>query len=254
MRAFIWAACGTMFTFLMTALGAALVFFFGKTVSCRAQRLCMGFAGGVMSAASVFSLLIPAGEQAAAAGDAPWRVLAAGFLLGAGLMLLMDWIAERRMAMRQAGEADRRNAILFAAVTLHNIPEGMAVAQACAAAAEHGAAGFAAAAALALGVGIQNLPEGAAISLPLRSGGMSRKRSFLLGVCSGAAEIVFGLLAVLAAASVSGLMPLMMAFAAGAMMQTVFACMLPEAAQTRRGTAAAVIGFALMMALDVALG
>ena len=254
MRFFVWAACGTMFTFLMTVLGAALVFFLGKAGSCRAQRLCMGFAGGVMCAASVFSLLIPAASLAASAGHAPWLVLTAGFLTGAGLMMLMDGFLERRMTMRRAGEEGRRNMMLFSAVTLHNIPEGMAVALACASAAEHGAAGFAAAAALALGVGIQNLPEGAAISLPVCGSGISRGRSFMLGMLSGAAEPVFGLLAVLMASSISGMMPLMMAFAAGAMMQVVFFCMLPDAAKEARGSAAAVFGFALMMALDVALG
>lgn len=254
MRFLIWAACGTLFTFAMTVLGASLVFFLGKTVSDRMQRLCMGFAGGVMSAASVFSLLIPAAQQSKAAGDAPWLVLTAGFLLGAGLMTLLDRWLGRLAVIRGAGEEDRRNAMLFSAVTLHNIPEGMAVALACAAAAEHGAAGFASAAALAAGVGIQNLPEGAAISLPLMGGGMSRGRSFYIGVLSGAAEPVFGMLAVLLASSVSGLMPLMMAFAAGAMMQVVFACMLPDAAGGRGGTDAAVLGFALMMALDIALG
>ena len=243
MRFLIWAACGTLFTFAMTVLGAALVFFLGKTVSDRMQRLCMGFAGGVMSAASVFSLLIPAAQQSKAAGDAPWLVLTAGFLLGAGLMTLLDRWLGRLAAIRGAGEEDRRNAMLFSAVTLHNIPEGMAVALACAAAAEHGAAGFASAAALAAGVGIQNL-----------GGGMSRGRSFYIGVLSGAAEPVFGMLAVLLASSVFGLMPLMMAFAAGAMMQVVFACMLPDAAGGRGGTDAAVLGFALMMALDIALG
>jgi len=199
----------------------------------------------------VFSLLFPAGNQA---GDAAWLVLAAGFLSGAAMMMGMDWEIGQRMARRQAGKEDRRNAMLFSAVTLHNIPEGMAVALACAAAAEHGAAGFASAAALAAGVGIQNLPEGAAISLPLMGGGMSRGRSFYIGVLSGAAEPVFGMLAVLLASSVFGLMPLMMAFAAGAMMQVVFACMLPDAAGGRGGTDAAVLGFALMMALDIALG
>ena len=254
MRFLYWAACGTLFTFAMTALGSALVFFFGRAVSARTQRLCMGFAGGVMSAAAVFSLLVPAAEQAMAAGDAPWLVLTAGFLLGAAVIALLDLNLERATAMRRTGEDARRNALLFSAVTLHNIPEGMAVALACAAAAQQGTAGIASAFALALGVGIQNFPEGAAISLPLLGSGMGRGMSFYIGMLSGAVEPVFGLLAVLLAASVSGLMPLLMAFAAGAMIQVVFAQMLPAAAARRDGAAAAVIGYALMMALDVALG
>lgn len=254
MRFLYWAACGTLFTFLMTALGAALVFFFGRAVGARAQRICIGFAGGVMSAAAVFSLLVPAAERAAAMGSAPWMVLTAGFLLGAGVIALLDRRLERAPALNSAGGAAKKQALLFSAVTFHNIPEGMAVALACAAAAEHGATGLAAAAALALGVGVQNLPEGAAIALPLYQGGMSRVRSFLLGLLSGAVEPVFGVLAVLLATCVSGMMPLMMALAAGAMMQVVFAQMLPEAAVRRDGAVAAVIGYALMMALDVALG
>ena len=251
MRFSLWAACGTLFTFMMTALGAVPVFFFGKSVSPRAQRLCMGFAGGVMGAAAVFSLLVPAAEMA---GSAAWLVLTAGFLLGAGAIALLDVWLDRMPSLAAAGGDARRRALLFSAVTLHNIPEGMAVALACASASAHGGAGIASAAALALGVGVQNLPEGAAIALPLYQGGMSRAKSFALGLASGAVEPVFGILAVLAAAGVSGMMPLMMAFAAGAMMQVVFAQMLPSAAESRDGAAAAVIGYALMMALDVALG
>ena len=254
MRFLYWAACGTMFTFAMTALGSALVFFFRSPVSDRMNRVCLGFAGGVMSAASVFSLLLPAAQQAAEAGDTPWLVLTIGFLLGSALLMALDRQLERVAACRHEDRERRRQALLFSAVTLHNVPEGMAVALACAAAAPLGGAGLASAAALALGVGVQNYPEGAAISLPLYQGGMSRGRSFLLGALSGVVEPVFGLLAAFLAASVSGLMPLLMAFAAGAMMHVVYAQMLPEAGESRGGAAAAVVGFALMMALDVALG
>ena len=237
----------------MTALGAALVFFFGRAASARAQRMCIGFAGGVMSAAAVFSLLVPASERAAQTGGMPWLVLTAGFLMGAGAIALLDRRLEHVPALAGAGADAKKQALMFSAVTLHNIPEGMAVALACASASEDGPAGLAAAAALALGVGVQNLPEGAAVALPLYQGGMGRGRSFLFGLLSGAVEPVFGVLAVLLAAGASGLMPLMMAFAAGAMMQVVFAQMLPDAAACRDGAAAAVIGYALMMALDVAL-
>lgn len=254
MRFLYWAACGTLFTFAMTVLGAALVFFFRSPVSDRMNRICLGFAGGVMSAASVFSLLLPAAQQAAEAGDTPWLVLTVGFMMGAALLVLLDGQLARMAICCHADEGIRRRTLLFSAVTLHNIPEGMAVALACAAAAPLGGAGLASAAALALGVGVQNYPEGAAISLPLYQGGMSRRRSFLFGALSGAVEPVFGLMAVGLAASVSGLMPFLMAIAAGAMMQVVFAQMLPEAGESRSGAAAAVVGFALMMALDVALG
>lgn len=253
MRFLYWAACGTLFTFAMTALGAALVFFLGRSISESLQRLCIGFAGGVMSAAAVFSLLVPGAQRAQASGQIPWLAVSGGFLLGAALVALTDKALERIPRMQQAGAEARRQTLLFSAVTLHNIPEGMAVGLACAAASGGGVAGFASAGALALGVGIQNFPEGAAISLPLRQGGMSRGRSFFFGAVSGVVEPVFGVLAALAASSTADLMPLLMAFAAGAMMQVVFAQLLPEAASHRDGAAAAVIGYALMMALDVAL-
>ncbi len=238
------AACGTMFTFLMTTLGAALVFALRSSVGERENRLCLGFAGGVMSAASVFSLLVPA------MGQAHWLTITLGFLAGAGALVLLDGA----LSALQIGETDaaRRRMLMIGAVTLHNIPEGMAVGVAFALAA--GGEGFAAACALALGVGVQNFPEGAAISLPLRQGGMSRRRSFALGALSGAVEPVFGVLAAGLAVSSAAALPLMMALSAGAMMWAVFSQMLPEAAQGRCGVIAALLGFALMMAMDVALG
>ena len=253
MQAMIYAACGTAFTFLMTALGAALVFCFRGGVGMGAQRVCLGFAGGVMAAASVFSLLCPAAEQAAADGTAAWAVVTAGFLLGAVLLAAVDaWLARGRA--RAMSDAARRRTLLFSAITLHNIPEGMAVGLAFALASGQGPVALAAAAALALGVGVQNFPEGAAISLPMRQSGMSRVRSFGLGVLSGAVEPVFGVLVVLLAAAVRPLMPVLMAFSAGAMMLVVFEEMIPEAARSRAGLAASVLGFAVMMALDVGLG
>ena len=253
MQAIILAACGTAFTFLMTTLGAALVFFFRKGVGTGAQRVCLGFAGGVMAAASVFSLLCPAAEQAAADGAAAWAVVTAGFLLGAALLAGADvWLARGRALALD--DAARRRMLLFSAITLHNIPEGMAVGLAFALACGQGPVAVAAASALALGVGVQNFPEGAAISLPMRQSGMSRMRAFGLGVLSGTVEPVFGVLVVLLAAAARPLMPLLMAFAAGAMMLVVFGEMIPEAARSRMGLTASVLGFAVMMALDVGLG
>lgn len=254
MRSILWAACGTLFTFAMTALGSALVFFFRRSIGETMQRLCFGFAGGVMAAASVFSLLNPAVEQTRAMGGSPWVVPTVGFLVGAGLLAAFDAFARRTRRIQAAGDGARRRTLLLAAVTLHNVPEGMAVGLAFALAAQEGGAGFAAATALALGIGIQNFPEGAAISLPLRQSGMSRMRSFALGVLSGAVELVFGVLVVLLATAVRPAMPAMMAFAAGAMMLVVIGEMIPEAAKRRDGTLAAVLGYAVMMALDVGLG
>ncbi len=250
------ALLGTVFAFLMTAAGAALVFFFRRAIGERPQRVCMGFAGGVMAAASVFSLLVPAAEQAAQQGRAAWLVVTPGFLLGAGLLMLLDTAARRACCARasSAREGAHRRTLLFTAITLHNIPEGMAIGLAFALAAQEGGSAMAAAATIALGIGIQNFPEGAAISLPMRQSGMSRKRSFLLGVLSGAVEPVFGVLVVLVAAAAQTVMPLLIAFAAGAMMLVVFEEMIPEAAGGRAGVTAAVLGYVLMMALDIALG
>ena len=254
MRTFIFAAAGTLFTFGMTALGAAAVFLFQNQIGGRAQRVTLGFAGGVMSAAAVFSLLAPAAEQARELGMTAWLVLAAGVLLGAGLVALMELALQRHQAIRSAGETKRRAAMVMAAVTLHNIPEGVAVGLAFALAAQAGAGAMTAAAALALGVGIQNIPEGAAISLPLRQSGMSRGRSFFWGALSGAVEPLAGIAAVLLTGAMQALLPGMMAFAAGAMLLVTFSEMIPLAGRGRDGAAAALLGYVLMMALDIGLG
>lgn len=252
MRSVYFAALGTAFTFGMTTLGAALVYFFGRRIAPRMQRLCLGFAAGVMSAAAVFSLLLPAIEQTAAQGGAPWRTATLGFLLGAACMLLLDCIIRRSRAA--ADDEAERLTLLFSSVTLHNIPEGMAVGLAFALAAQGDASCLAAAGALALGIGVQNFPEGAAIALPLRQSGMSRRRSFLLGAASGAVEPLFGVAAVLAAGTVRTMMPALMSLAAGAMMAVVAAEMIPAASSRRDGVLSVIFGYALMMALDVALG
>lgn len=254
MRSVFYAACGTLFAFGMTALGASLVFFVGGRMGAGAQRLSLGFASGVMLAASVFSLLVPAAEQAAQMGLCAWATLTLALLLGACSIAALDGAMARMRRLRAAGEAARRRALFYAAVTLHNIPEGMAVGLAFAVAAAQGGAAMAAAWALALGIGIQNLPEGTAIALPLRQCGMSRVRSFALGALSGAVEPLFGVLVVLIASAARQAMPFLMALAAGAMLPVICGEMLPDAARSRFGTAAVVAGFTLMMALDVGLG
>ena len=252
MKAVFWAGVGNLFPFIMTVVGAALVFLFQGDRKDRTQQVCMGFAAGVMSAAAVFSMLIPAVEQVRQSGGAAWRTATLGFILGAAMIAAVDaWM--RRMKRMQGAEDDaRRRTLMYTAITLHNIPEGMAVGLAFALASTDG--GLPAAAALALGIGVQNLPEGAAVSLPLRQGGMSRKKSFLFGAASGLVEPVFGMLAALVVRSARMWMPGMMAFCAGAMMWVVIAEMIPEAAQGRAGVISAMAGYALMMALDIALG
>ena len=164
----------------------------------------------------------------------------------------VDAFLGRTQRLQGVSASAKRRLMMYAAITLHNIPEGMAVGLAFALAGVEG--GFAGAAVLALGIGVQNLPEGLAVALPFRAGGMSRGRSFALGALSGAVEPVFGMLAALAAGMMQGALPGMMAFCAGAMMQVVFAEMAPQAAKSRAGLFTLMTGYALMMALDLALG
>ena len=239
---------GTSFTFLMTALGAATVFFFARAVCERAQGALLGFAAGVMTAASVWSLILPAIEQTAAEGRLPpFLPAAAGIVLGALLLALLDEFTRQRGGER----VTHSDFLLLSAITLHNIPEGMAVGLAFALAAD--GEGLAGAAALALGIGVQNFPEGAAVALPLYQSGQSKLRAFVTGVLSGAVEPLFGVLVVLAAARVLALMPWLLSFAAGAMLYVVAEELLPRAG-SRRGTCGFLVGFLFMMVLDVALG
>ena len=261
-QALIWASAGTGFTALLTALGAAMVFLLrsGKN-SPALHRIMLGFAAGVMIAASIWSLLLPAIEEGEAMGMVGWIPAAGGILIGIGFLILMDHLLPRlrpESFQLNRNTSAKRTALLVLAVTLHNIPEGMAVGLSFALAAKTGEpALITAAAALALGIGIQNFPEGAAISLPLRQEGMSRWRSFVMGALSGVVEPIFGLLTVLAVGSVQPLMPWLLSFAAGAMLYVVVEELIPEAnlSQERHsGTLGAMAGFLLMMILDVALG
>ena len=260
--AVLWAAAGTGFTFLMTTLGAGLVFFFRKQFSAGLQRVFLGFAAGVMIAAAVWSLLIPAIDQAEAAGLLGWVPAAGGFLLGVGFLIAMDSLLPHlHIGAKQPEGLSapwKRTTLLFTAVTLHNIPEGMAVGLSFALAAQGGqAAGYTAAMALALGIGIQNFPEGAAISLPLRQEGKSVGKAFWMGSLSGVVEPIFGVLTVLIAGSIQPLMPWLLSFAAGAMIYVVVEELIPEAhlgEHSHVGTLGVIFGFVVMMILDVALG
>lgn len=245
------AALGTGFAFFMTAFGAAMVFFLRGEPRPRFQKALLGFASGVMTAASVWSLLIPAMEQAQADGRFPACLPAiAGTLFGAAFLVALDalLVSTRRDAL---SETRRQTLLLIAAITLHNIPEGMAVGLACALSVRNGAA--AGAAALAFGIGVQNFPEGAAVSLPMRQECASPGRAFLCGTLSGAVEPLFGLLAAVAAALSEPLMPWLLSFAAGAMLYVVAEELMPQA-RSRAGTCGYLGGFLLMMSLDTALG
>ena len=240
------ATLGTFFTFLMTALGAATVFFLRAPAAGRAQGSFLGFAAGVMTAASVWSLLLPALDAARGGTLPPWLPAAAGFLLGALFVAGLGAL----FAHLRPGGAEMSTALLLSAITLHNIPEGMAVGLAFALAADGD--GLYAAAALALGIGVQNFPEGAAISLPLRAEGHSRRRAFLVGTLSGAAEPLFGVPVVLLGTLAQPLMPWLLGFAAGAMLCVVVEELIPQA-EGHSGTCGFLVGFLLMMILDTAL-
>ncbi len=254
------AALGTGFAFLMTAVGAGTVLFVKKDVKQNILRLFLGFAAGVMIAASVFSLIMPALEMAEERGQNGIIPVAGGFVLGVLFLLLLDILIPHLHAGSKEAEGPKsklgNSTLLVLAVTLHNIPEGMALGLVCAAAGE-GFGTVAAAVALCVGIGLQNLPEGAAVSLPLKSEGMSRGKAFLLGAGSGIVEPVGGVLAVLFAGAIAPAMPWCLAFAAGAMMYVVIEELIPEAhlgEHSNTATLSALFGFVLMMVLDVALG
>ncbi|MFV0351739.1 MAG: ZIP family metal transporter [Oscillospiraceae bacterium] len=254
------AAIGTGFTFLMTTLGAAVVFFIRGEVNPSLQRSFLGFAAGVMIAASVWSLLIPAIETAEEQGTIGWLPAAGGFLIGVLFLYLLDKIIPHLHPGSSESEGPKTklpsSTLLVLAVTLHNIPEGMAVGLACAMAVTGGGSA-AAALALALGIGLQNFPEGAAVSLPLKQDGFSNSKAFVYGSLSGLVEPIGGVIAVLIAGGIAPLMPWFLSFAAGAMMYVVVEELIPEAnagKHSNAGTLGAMIGFVIMMIMDVALG
>ena len=259
----LWAMAGTGFTFFMTILGAGVVLFFAKDISIHMQRIFLGFAAGVMIAAAVWSLLLPAIEQAEYAGKIGWIPAAGGFLTGSIFLLLVDrllpQVYQKESRMRKLPSAFHRALLLVLAVVLHNIPEGMAVGLAFAVAVQGGGdnSAYPEAYALALGIGIQNFPEGAAVSLPLRREGMSRLRAFLVGSLSGLVEFVFGVSIAAFAGRATAFMPWLLSFAAGCMIYVVVKELIPEAQQDEKkisGTLGVLCGFLIMMILDVALG
>ena len=252
---------GILIPFLGTSLGAAMVFFLKKQISSGLQKVLTGFAAGVMVAASFWSLLQPALESSADMGTLAFLPASIGFLIGVGFLLALDMlIPHMHMDKQHEGPQTRlrRTTKLILAVTLHNIPEGMAVGVVYAGFLA-GDAGISAAGAmaLALGIAIQNFPEGAIVSMPLLAEGMPRGKTFWMGVLSGAVEPVAALITILAAGLVTPVMPYFLAFAAGAMMYVVVEELIPEMSEGRHsnvGTVAFALGFVVMMILDVTLG
>lgn len=255
-------AIGLLIPLLGTMLGSAFVFLMKDEMPERVQKSLLGFASGVMVAASVWSLLIPAMEMKG--GQGVWSVVpaAVGFLLGMAFLLAIDELTPHLHIGTNTPEGPRsrlsRTAMLALAVTIHNLPEGMAVGVVFAGA-EEGMAGIslASAVAVSLGIAIQNVPEGAIISMPMRAEGNSRWRSFLIGSLSGVVEPIGGLLVVLLASLMTPILPYMLAFAAGAMFYVVVEELIPEASEgkhTNLSTIGFAIGFVLMMVLDVVMG
>lgn len=245
-------AMGLCLPLLGTTLGTALVFCLKKEMNLTVQKALAGFASGVMLAASVFSLLIPAMEMEKDAGGIAWLPAAVGFMAGVLFLLLLN-----RLILALPMQGNRREAMLMFAVTLHNIPEGMAVGVVFAGLCS-GTAGISGAAALALsaGIAIQNFPEGAIISMPLASKGLSRRRAFGYGFFSGVVEPIAAMLTMWLTAQISAVLPYILSFAAGAMIYVVIAELIPEeqTGKSNAGILGCAAGFVLMMVLDVALG
>ena len=261
------ALMATIFTWGVTALGAGLVFFF-KSINKKVLNGMLGFAAGVMVAASFWSLLAPAIEMAEELGQIAFITAAIGFLAGGGFLYLVDKLLPHLHLGLGTEKAEgiktswQRSVLLVLAITLHNIPEGLAVGVAfgAVAAGMGTSATLAGAIALAIGIGLQNFPEGAAVSIPLRREGFSRTKAFVYGQASGIVEPIAGVLGAFAVIKIQPILPYALAFAAGAMIYVVVEELIPEAQREEGGsktdiaTIGAMIGFAVMMILDVALG
>lgn len=257
------ALLATLFTWGVTALGASMVFFF-KSINKKMLNSMLGFAAGVMIAASFWSLLKPATEMAAATGGNPWKPAVIGFLSGGAFLFLIDKILPHLHQGLSADKAEgiktswQRSILLVLAITLHNIPEGLAVGVAFGALAGNPDLGIlTGAAVLAFGIGLQNFPEGAAVSIPLRREGFSRFKSFWYGQLSGIVEPIAGVIGAFAVMMIKPMLPYALSFAAGAMIFVVVEELIPESQignETDLSTIGAMLGFAIMMLLEIALG
>ncbi len=245
------ALIATTFTWALTAAGALLVVFC-KKVGSGTFALMMSSAAGIMLASTFFSLLLPAIEMS---GEFSYLVLTCGFVLGGLLIIVTDVVSGKLNLF--SGNANKRScAVMCVAVTMHNIPEGLAVGVAFGALSSGGSVEAVAAVMLAVGIGIQNFPEGMCVAFPLRANGMSRAKSFFIGQLSGAVEIVAGVTGALAVTFVTGILPWALSFSAGAMVAVVASELIPESFSSGkiRATAGIIAGFALMMILDLAFG
>ena len=253
---------GIILPFIGTTLGSFMVFFLKDKINDKLQRILIGFAAGVMIAASIWSLIIPSIEQSSGLGNLSFIPAAIGFILGVLFLLLLDSIIPHLHVNSDKPEGIKSNlknrTMLMLAVTLHNIPEGMAVGVILAGA-YYGdnVITLMGALTLSIGIAIQNFPEGAIISMPLKAEGMSKKKAFLFGTLSGIVEPIAALLTILLARFVTPILPYILSFAAGAMIYVVVEELIPESQageHTNLATIALTFGFVLMMILDIALG
>ena len=253
---------GLLIPFAGTTFGAAMVFFMRGKLNEKIEKSLLGFASGVMIAASVWSLLIPAIEMSEESGALPWLPPALGFLLGIGFLLLLDTVTPHLHLDSPKPEGPKTNlkktTMLVLAVTLHNIPEGMAVGVTFAGVlAGNSGITMAGAFALSIGIAIQNFPEGTIISMPLRSEGMSKSKAFIMGTLSGIVEPISAFITILLTGIIVPALPYLLSFAAGAMIYVVAEELIPEAQSGKHsniGTIGVAAGFVVMMVLDVALG
>ncbi len=251
---------GILIPFFGTAIGASMVFFMKNSLSKKVEKILLGFASGVMIAASIWSLLIPAINMAEEQGRIAWIPAVIGFVLGIFFLLIIDLTVPHLEGGKEKGIKSKlnKNTMLVLAVTLHNIPEGMAVGVVFAGvlAANTGVT-IAGAFALAIGIAIQNFPEGAIISMPLKSAGMPKSKAFIYGVLSGIVEPIAAFITLLLTNSIVPVLPYLLSFAAGAMIYVVVDELIPESQKgelSSLGTIGVTIGFLLMMVLDVTLG
>ena len=253
---------GLIIPFFGTLLGSAMVFFMRDTINEKVEKALLGFAAGVMVAASVWSLLIPSLDMTAEHGGIGWLPATVGLMLGVIFLLVLDMVIPHLHLNSDEPEGPhtkiKKTTMMVLAVTLHNIPEGMAVGVTLAAAMANGSGiTMAAAIALSVGIAIQNFPEGAIVSMPLKSEGKSKSKAFLLGTLSGIVEPVAGFITILLTSLVVPVLPYLLSFAAGAMLYVVVEELIPESQigkHSNIGTLGFAVGFALMMVLDVALG
>ena len=246
------ALLATIFTYLMTAIGASIVFFF-KNISKNIMDAMLGFAAGVMTAASFFSLLSPAIEHCKSLNLTPWIIISIGFISGGLLLFISDKIFNKILSRK-----NKRILMLISSITIHNIPEGLAVGIAFGSV-YYGLTGATTISALllAIGIGLQNFPEGSAVSIPLLRDGMSKKKAFFYGQLSAIVEPMFGVIGAILALKIRILLPFFLSFAAGAMIYVVISELIPESQSNKKKEVMAIftiIGFTIMMLLDVALG